>query len=117
MAKITTERRASIDEIAAEMDRRGAVIEKLEAEHNAVLARAREFAEVALKNGEALLAVTAERDAAIRQRDQAVEALDKIEATPAWGAPERWETTPAEVRQLARTTLDAIRKEPTDGQA
>ncbi len=32
-------------------------------------------------------------------------ALEKIAAAPAWGAPERWETTPAEVRQLARTAL------------
>ncbi len=61
-----------------------------------------------------LAAVTAERDEAIRQRDQAVEALSKIEATPAWGYPDRWEVTPSEVRQLARATLAAIRKEGTD---
>jgi hypothetical protein len=36
-----------------------------------------------------------------RMRD----ALEKIASAPAWGAPERWETTPTEVRQLARTTL------------
>lgn len=33
------------------------------------------------------------------------DALEKIADAPAWGAPERWETTPAEVRQLARTAL------------
>lgn len=33
------------------------------------------------------------------------EALHKIEAAPAWGYPDRWETTPAEVRQLARAAL------------
>lgn len=36
-----------------------------------------------------------------------LEALQRIEAAPAWGAPERWETTPAELRQFAR---DAIAK-------
>jgi hypothetical protein len=34
-----------------------------------------------------------------------VAALGKIEATPAWGAPDRWDPTPSEVRQLARTAL------------
>jgi len=33
------------------------------------------------------------------------EALQKIESAPAWGYPDKWETTPAEVRQLARTAL------------
>lgn len=33
------------------------------------------------------------------------EALKRIEAAPAWGYPERWETTPAEVRQIARAAL------------
>ncbi len=33
------------------------------------------------------------------------QALSKIEKAPAWGYPERWETTPAEVRQLARKAL------------
>ena len=32
-------------------------------------------------------------------------ALRKIERAPAWGAPDRWETTPAEVRTLARAAL------------
>lgn len=32
-------------------------------------------------------------------------ALEKIEKAPAWGAPERWETTPAEVRQIARAAI------------
>jgi hypothetical protein len=34
-------------------------------------------------------------------------ALELIASAPAWGAPERWETTPAEVRQLARAALSA----------
>ncbi len=32
-------------------------------------------------------------------------ALKQIEAAPAWGYPDRWETTPAQVRQLARAAL------------
>lgn len=40
-----------------------------------------------------------------------VEALELIERTPAWGAPERWEATPAEVRMLARTALAKARGE------
>lgn len=31
--------------------------------------------------------------------------LSKIESAPAWGYPDKWETTPAEVRQLARAAL------------
>ncbi|OCJ12512.1 hypothetical protein A6U86_05675 [Rhizobium sp. AC27/96] len=42
--------------------------------------------------------------------EEAREALDKIAKAPAWGAPERWETTPAEVRQLARAIVDKIEK-------
>ena len=34
--------------------------------------------------------------------------LSKIEKAPAWGAPEKWETTPAEVRQLARAALEEV---------
>lgn len=34
-----------------------------------------------------------------------LEALKRIEAAPAWGAPDRWETTPAEVRELAREAI------------
>ena len=45
---------------------------------------------------------------------EAGEALGKIERTPAWGYPDKWETTPAEVRQLARDALAKI-KEATDG--
>lgn len=37
-----------------------------------------------------------------RMRD----ALEKIANSPAWGAPDKWETTPAEVRQLARAALE-----------
>ena len=35
------------------------------------------------------------------------EVLHKIESAPAWGYPDRWETTPAEVRQLARAALSS----------
>lgn len=42
--------------------------------------------------------------------EEAREALDKIAKAPAWGAPERWETTPAEVRQLARSVVEKIAK-------
>ena len=39
-------------------------------------------------------------------RIEALEAaLRKIADAPAWGAPDRWETTPAEVRWLARAAL------------
>lgn len=31
-----------------------------------------------------------------------LEALQRIANAPAWGAPDRWEATPSEVRQLAR---------------
>lgn len=34
-------------------------------------------------------------------------ALQKIADAPAWGYPDRWETTPAEVRQLARAALSS----------
>jgi len=34
-------------------------------------------------------------------------ALRKIADAPAWGAPDKWETTPAEVRHLARAALEA----------
>jgi hypothetical protein len=32
-------------------------------------------------------------------------ALRRIADAPAWGAPDRWETTPAEVRQFASAAL------------
>lgn len=35
-------------------------------------------------------------------------ALQRIAKAPAWGAPERWETTPFEVRELARETLESV---------
>lgn len=41
-----------------------------------------------------------------RVADRMREALARIERAPAWGAPDRWETTPAEVRQIAREALD-----------
>ncbi len=34
--------------------------------------------------------------------------LKLIAATPAWGYPERWETTPARVRQLAGAALPKL---------
>lgn len=37
------------------------------------------------------------------------ETLHAIAAAPAWGAPERWEPTPSEVRALARQTLAKLR--------
>jgi len=52
------------------------------------------------------------RDTAERRLAEAREALQQIEAAPAWGYPERWETTPAEVRQLARHTLTQIGTQP-----
>lgn len=39
------------------------------------------------------------------------EALEKIEKTPAWGAPDFWQVTPSDVRQLARAALNP--QEPT----
>ena len=50
----------------------------------------------------------------LRAREQELEArvvrlesaLSRIEQAPAWGYPERWETTPGEVRQLAREALN-----------
>lgn len=36
------------------------------------------------------------------------DALQRIEAAPAWGAPDKWETTPAEVRLLARDRLRLV---------
>lgn len=39
---------------------------------------------------------------------KAIDALKQIEAAPAWGYPDKWETTPAEVRWLARDVLKEI---------
>lgn len=52
-----------------------------------------------------LPALTAERDRLAGEVAAMREALQKIEATPAWGHPERFDVTPAEVRQLARAAL------------
>lgn len=41
------------------------------------------------------------------QLTNARKALTAIAEAPAWGFPEKWETTPAEVRQLARAALEA----------
>lgn len=50
-----------------------------------------------------------EADDALKAKDSEIaklrEALEKIEKAPAWGAPDKWEPTPAEVRQLAREAL------------
>lgn len=48
------------------------------------------------------------RTTSLAAQDGLVDALRKIADTPAWGYPERWETTPAEVRQLARAALASI---------
>lgn len=49
--------------------------------------------------------------AALREENERLKkALEKIASTPAWGCPERWETTPAEVRQLARSVLNESKK-------
>lgn len=41
-------------------------------------------------------------DQLLNERDDCVAVLKRIAHAPAWGAPERWENTPAEVRLLAR---------------
>lgn len=56
------------------------LLRRLSAERDEAWAKGREFADVAMRNGEALLKAEAERDKAIRQRDQAKEALMKIAA-------------------------------------
>jgi DNA repair exonuclease SbcCD ATPase subunit len=48
---------------------------------------------------------TEAREAAEAREKVLREALEKIANAPAWGAPDRWETTPSEVRQLARAAL------------
>ena len=49
----------------------------------------------------------AELEAAVLARIAELEAgLRKIADAPAWGAPDRWESTPFEVRQLARVLLN-----------
>lgn len=46
------------------------------------------------------------RKALETQLAAARKALKSIADAPAWGFPEKWETTPAEVRQLARAALE-----------
>lgn len=54
-----------------------------------------------------------ERVVAVVEQEKAAEiaalreALKEIADAPAWGYPDRWENTPAEVRQLARKALGA----------
>lgn len=44
--------------------------------------------------------------AALREENENFRrSLAMIANTPAWGAPDKWETTPAEVRQLARNAI------------
>jgi hypothetical protein len=50
-------------------------------------------------------ALSAENDRLTKRVEEVKATLRKIADAPAWGYPERWETTPAEVRILARTTL------------
>lgn len=61
-----------------------------------------------LRTGWSIFALTANLEdvqAAAERERRLREALEKIERAPAWGYPDRWETTPAEVRQLARAAL------------
>lgn len=58
MAVITTSRKASVDEIAAEMDRRGTVIEKLEAERNLYKGKYRALLRLVSKTRDQLVHVT-----------------------------------------------------------
>jgi len=47
-----------------------------------------------------------DKEALETQLASARKALKSIADAPAWGFPEKWETTPAEVRQLARAALE-----------
>lgn len=38
-------------------------------------------------------------------------ALEEIERAPAWGYPDKWETTPAQVRILARDALTSYKEQ------
>ena len=38
-------------------------------------------------------------------------ALEEIERAPAWGYPDKWETTPAQVRVLARQALASYKEQ------
>lgn len=73
------------------------------------------LARVELERAEARelkLLLNAEQDRALTAKvrlKEAERALEQIECTPAWGYPDRWETTPAEVRQLARQALAAMK--------
>jgi hypothetical protein len=102
------EAREHISTTLAECDR---AAERFKAERDAAVAKSRGFADVALRNGEALLKAEAERDEAIRQRDQAVEALARLH--------ERYVLVvgnegPEAMEARRIVTLAAIRKEPTD---
>lgn len=162
MSVVHAHRQASIDEIAAEMDRRGTAIEKLEAERNLFKGKYRAILKLVSRTRDKLVHITdhiedegdrryfgstndadALRDlydemmswvwdatdetnrmksdpyADIRkQRARAEKAeaeierlrsvLSKIERVPAWGAPDKLETTPAEVRQLARAAMEEV---------
>ena len=134
MSIVHANRQASVDEIAAEMDRRGKVIETLEAQISELRAKLFPYADVTeiagiswdgkyligdkasikffheMKNrGEQIDVYKRAYDQNLAAKDVSIErlreALEKIEKAPAWGAPDRWETTPAEVRQIARAAL------------
>lgn len=51
MSVVTVSRKASVDEVAAEMDRRGRAIEKLEAQRDALLDALRDIDAVAVDYG------------------------------------------------------------------
>lgn len=62
MAALTATRQASLDEIVAEMDRRGKVIEQLEAEKAADLIRLNEDAQVMVEAAAKITSLRADRN-------------------------------------------------------
>ena len=65
-----------------------------------------EFDDAGAKDDEPVKGVTVGDIRAWHDRIEALEAaLREIADAPAWGAPDRWETTPFEVRERARAAL------------
>ncbi len=88
-------------------------IEKLEADNAALTARVKELeGGIAVADGDRAasrtsLELTRHRAEALEtQLAAARKALKTIADAPACGFPEKWETTPAEVRQIARAALE-----------
>jgi len=73
----------------------------MEASMSDVVERLREYASPQWSVGAPAYVCTEAADEIERLR----EALQKIADAPAWGYPEKWETTPAQVRQLAFEAL------------